>query len=155
VLAEPGGELDATLDPTASNNGVSQRSARFAAIAEMVGGGDSEGALKAFFEAIEGDGAWGRLAAVPKQQLRDNVFTLIGQAGENRKPYAKAEAQSIETPTLFVGGTATKGTLPAVLRALAANVPGAKIAMIEGAGHWMFEHAPEQFSAIVTEFLRD
>jgi pimeloyl-ACP methyl ester carboxylesterase len=33
-------------------------------------------------------------------------------------------------------------------------VPGARTAMIEGAGHWMFEQAPEQFSAIVTEFLK-
>ena len=155
VLAEPGGELDATLDPAASNDGTSQRTARFAAIAAMVRSGDSDGALKAFFEAIEGEGAWGRLPAVPKQQLRDNVFTLIGQAGENRKPYSMAEAQSIGTPTLFIGGTATTGTLPAVLRALARNVPGATTAMIEGAGHWMFEHAPEQFSAIVTDFLRD
>jgi esterase len=154
VLAEPGGELDATLDPTAAGPGPSQRAARFAAAAAMVADGDSEGALKSFFETIEGDGAWGRLAAAPKQQLRDNVFTLIGQAGENRKPYAKAEAQSIKTPTLFIGGADTKGSLPAVLRALAAQVPGAKTAMIEGCGHWMFEQAPQDFSAIVTEFLK-
>jgi esterase len=153
VLAEPGGELDATLDPTAAPDGASQRAARFAASASKVSEGDIEGALKLFFDTIEGDGAWGRLPAAPKQQLRDNVFTLIGQAGENRKPYAKAEAQSIETPTLFIGGAATKGSLPAVLRALAAQVPGARTAMIEGCGHWMFEQAPEQFSAIVTEFL--
>ncbi len=154
VLAEPGGELDATLDPTATPDGASQRAARFAVAASKVSDGDSEGALKLFFDAIEGDGAWGRLAAAPKQQLRDNVFTLIGQAGENRKPYAKADAQSIETPTLFIGGAATKGSLPAVLRALAAQVPGAKTAMIHGCGHWMFEQAPQQFSAIVTEFLQ-
>jgi pimeloyl-ACP methyl ester carboxylesterase len=154
VLAEPGGELDATLDPTAPPDGASQRAARFAASASKVAEGDIEGGLKLFFDTIEGDGAWGRLPAAPKQQLRDNAFTLIGQAGENRKPYAKTEAQSIETPTLFIGGAATKGSLPAVLRALAAEVPGARTAMIEGAGHWMFEQAPEQFSAIVTEFLK-
>jgi esterase len=154
VLAEPGGELDATLDPTAAGPGPSQRAARFAATAAKVADDDIEGALKLFFETIEGDGAWGRLAAAPKQQLRDNVFTLIGQAGENRKPYAKAEAQSIKTPTLFIGGADTKGSLPAVLRALAAQVPGAKTAMIEGCGHWMFEQAPQDFSAIVTEFLK-
>jgi esterase len=154
VLAEPGGELDATLDPAASGPGPSQRAARFAAAAAMVADGDIEGALKSFFETIEGDGAWRRLAAAPKQQLRDNVFTLIGQAGENRKPYAKAEAQSITTPTLFIGGADTKGSLPAVLRALAAEVPGASTSMIEGCGHWMFEQAPQEFSAIVTEFLR-
>ena len=98
VLAEPGGELDATLDPAAAARGASQRAARFAAAAAKVADGDIEGALKLFFDTIEGDGAWRRLPAAPKQQLRDNVFTLIGQAGENRKPYTKAEAQSIKTP---------------------------------------------------------
>ena len=154
VLAEPGGELDATLDPAAAPDDAFQRGARIAAAASKASDGDIEGALQLFFEGIEGDGAWGRVPAAPKQQLRDNVFTLIGQAGENRKPYSKAEAQSIETPTLFIGGAATKGSLPMVLRALAAQVPGASTAMIEGAGHWMFEQAPEQFSAIVTGFLK-
>ncbi|HEY0911500.1 MAG TPA: alpha/beta hydrolase, partial [Bradyrhizobium sp.] len=60
----------------------------------------------------------------------------------------------IRTPTLFIGGADTKGSLPAVLRALAAEVPGASTSMIEGCGHWMFEQAPQEFSAIVTEFLR-
>ena len=40
-----------------------------------------------------------------------------------------------------------------VLRALAAHVPGARKAMIAGAGHWMFEQAPEEFSKIVLDFL--
>jgi pimeloyl-ACP methyl ester carboxylesterase len=154
VLAEPGGELDATLDPAASGPSPSDRAARISASADKAKAGDIEGALKLFFDTIEGDGAWGRLPAAPKQQLRDNVFTLIGQAGENRKPYSRAEAQSIKTPTLFIGGTDTRGSLPAVLRALSAEVPGAKTAMIAGCGHWMFEQAPEQFSEIVVAFLK-
>ncbi len=85
--------------------------------------------------------------------MRDNVFTLIGQVGENRRPYSRRAAESIKTPTLFIGGTETKGALPAVLRALAAHVPGARTAMISGAGHWMFEQAPQQFCEIVLEFL--
>ncbi len=155
VLAEPGGELDVTLDPAASGPAPSDRAARISASAEMAKAGDIEGALKLFFDTIDGEGAWGRLPAAPKQQLRDNVFTLIGQAGENRKPFSKAEAQSIETPTLFIGGADTKGSLPAVLRALSAEVPGAKTAIMPGCRHWMFEQAPEEFSAIVTAFLRD
>jgi esterase len=85
--------------------------------------------------------------------LRDNVYTLIGQVGENRQPYTRHQAESIKTPTLFVGGADTRGALPLVLRALSAHVPGAKTAMIAGAGHWMFEQAPEQFSKIVLDFL--
>jgi esterase len=153
VLAEPGGELDMTLDPAAVASGASQRASRFAAAAAKVADRDIESGLKLFFEAIEGEGAWSRLAAAPKQQLRDNVFTLIGQVEEDRKPYSKADAQSITIPTLFVGGTDTKGSLPAILRALAPQVPGARTAMISGAGHWMFEQAPEQFCESVLNFL--
>jgi hypothetical protein len=80
--------------------------------------GDIDGALQHFFEGIEGKGSWSHLPAAAKQQLRDNVYTLLGQLGENRKPYGKADAQAITTPTLFIGGTNTKGSLVLVLRAL-------------------------------------
>jgi pimeloyl-ACP methyl ester carboxylesterase len=152
ILAEPGGELDATLDP-AAKLGPSGRAAWFAAAAKKVAAGDIDGGLMIFFDAIDGEGAWARLPAAPRQQLRDNAYTLIGQLGENRQPYTRDAAESLEIPTLFVGGAETKGTLPQVLRALAAHVPGANTAMISGAGHWMFEQAPQQFCEIVLEFL--
>jgi esterase len=154
VLAEPGGELDATLDP-AADPGPSERKARIAGSAAKISNGDIDGGLMIFFDAIEGEGAWARLPAAPKQQLRDNAYTLIGQVGENRRPYSRRDAKSIRTPTLFVGGADTRGALPAVLRALAAHVPGARTATISGAGHWMFEQAPQQFCEIVLEFLGD
>jgi esterase len=153
ILAEPGGELDQSLDPAAAPPTSAPRVSRFAMASEKVAAGDIEGGLKFFFDTIEGEGAWARLPAAPKQQLRDNVMTLIGQVGENRKPYSRSEAESIRVPTLFVGGAETKGALPAVLRGLAPHVPGARTAVIPGASHWMFEQAPEKFSEIVLEFL--
>ena len=147
VLAEPGGELDASLDPAA------KPVARFAAAAEKIAAVDIDGGLTLFFDLIEGDGAFARLPAAPKQQLRDNAMTLVGQRGENRKPYTRAAAESIRTPALFIGGGASRGPLPAVMRTLAAHVPGARTAMIAGAGHWMFEQAPPQFCEIVLGFL--
>src|SRR5450631_3935803 len=59
VLAEPGGELDATLDPAAG--GPSALAARFAASAEKIAAGDVDDGLKLFLDLIEGDGAWARL----------------------------------------------------------------------------------------------
>jgi esterase len=153
VLAEPGGELDPSLDPAAPAPGPSPRTSRFAASAEKIRDGDIDGGLKSFFDNIEGEGAWARLPEAPRQQLRDNATTLIGQVGENRQPYTKAQAQSIKTPTLFVGGADTRGALPAVLHALAPHVAGARTAVIPNAGHWMFDQAPEKFSEIVLEFL--
>jgi esterase len=154
VLAEPGGELDSSLDPTIAQ-GPSPRAARFALLAERITAGDIDGGLMLFFDTIEGEGAWARLPAAAKQQLRDNARTLIGQVGENRQPYGKAAAQSIAVPTLLVGGADTRGSLPAVLHALAAHIPGASTATISGAGHWMFEQAPQEFCAIVQAFLAE
>jgi esterase len=40
-----------------------------------------------------------------------------------------------------------------VTRSLAPNISGARTAMIAGARHWMFEHAPEQYCKLVMQFL--
>jgi pimeloyl-ACP methyl ester carboxylesterase len=152
ILAEPGGELDATLDP-AFKPGPSPLAARVAASAEKIAAGDVEGGLTMFFDAIEGPGAWARLPATPKQQLRDNAFTLLGQAGDRRPPFSKTDAEAIKMPTLFVGGGNTKGSLPHVLQTLAAHVPNSRTAMIPNTTHPMFEQAPQKFCEIVLEFL--
>jgi pimeloyl-ACP methyl ester carboxylesterase len=152
VLAEPGGELDATLDP-ATVPGPSPLGVRIAAAAEKIAAGDVEGGLALYFDAIEGPGAWARLPATPKQQLRDNAFTLLGQTRDRRPPFSKADAEAIKMPTLFIGGAKTRGTLPHVLHTLAAHVPNSKTVMIPNTTHPMFEQAPQRFCEIVLEFL--
>ena len=143
ILAEPGGELDATLDPD-FKPGPSPLAARIAASAEVIAKGDIDGGLQIFMDALEGPGAWKRLPATPKQLLRDNATTLIGQTRDNRPPFSKADAEAIKTPTLFIGGASTKGTLPKVLHALAAHVQGSRTEMIPGTTHPMFEQAPQK-----------
>ena len=151
VLAEPGGDLDASLNPPPGT--PAGPAARIAVCAEKIRAGDIDGALKYFFDGIDGEGAWARLSAAPKQQLRDNVFTLLGQVDENRKPYSKADVQAIKAPTLFIGGAETRGSLSAILHVIAAEIPTARMVTIEGARHWMFEQAPQEFCRVVLEFL--
>jgi esterase len=153
VLAEPGGHLDATLDPAAGPDAPSEQAARIAASADKVRAGDVDGALRGFVDGIDGEGAWARLPAAAKQQLRDNVFTLIGQVHEARKPYSLTDVQAIRTPTLFVGGGDTKGSLAAMHRVLAPHVAGSETAIIPGARHWMFEQAPQEYCRVVLDFL--
>jgi pimeloyl-ACP methyl ester carboxylesterase len=121
--------------------------------AESITAGDIDGGLKFFFDTVEGDGAWVRLPEAPRQQLRDNAFTLVGQVRDKRPPYSRLHAEQIRMPTLFIGGADTKGLLPQVLHALAAHVPDSKTAMIPATSHWMFEQAPQRFCEIVLEFL--
>jgi len=67
ILAEPGGELDATLDPD-YEPGPSPLAARIATAADKIAAGDVEGGLTFFFDAIEGPGAWARLPATRTSQ---------------------------------------------------------------------------------------
>jgi esterase len=154
VLLEPGGELDASLSPATSISAApSPLASRIAGSVERIASGDIEGALQNFVDGIDGDGAWARLPAGPKQRLRDNVFTLLGQIGENRRPFAKADAQAIRAPTLLIGGAETTGALSTIWRVLAEHIPDARTAVIPGARHWMFDQAPQEFSQVVLEFL--
>ncbi|MGA7810363.1 alpha/beta fold hydrolase [Bradyrhizobium sp.] len=154
ILAEPGGELDGSLDPD-HQPGPSPLAARFATAAEKIAAGDIDGGLAFFMDALEGPGAWKRMPAMPKQLLRDNAMTLLGQVRDNRPPFSRTDAEAIRTPTLFIGGANTKGGLPKVLHALARHVAGSKTQMIRGATHPMFEQAPQKFCEIVLNFLAD
>jgi esterase len=153
ILAEPGGDLDATLDPAAEPGRRSEQAARVLASVKMIRDGDIDGAMKNFVDGIDGEGAWARLTASAKQQLRDNATTLLGQIHEARKPYSRAHVESIKTPTLFVGGGDTTGSLAAIHRALAPHVAGSETAIIPGTKHWMFEQAPQRYCEIVLNFL--
>jgi pimeloyl-ACP methyl ester carboxylesterase len=155
ILAEPGGELDPTLDSDVKPGAPSPLAARFKVSADLIAAGDIDGGLTFFMEAIEGPGAWARLPATPKQLLRDNAMTLIGQVRDSRPPFSKADAESITPPTLFIGGARTKGLLPKVLHTLAAHVKGSKTRMIPGTSHPMFEQAPQKYCEIVLEFLAE
>jgi pimeloyl-ACP methyl ester carboxylesterase len=121
----------------------------------MIRAGDIDGALQNFYEGIEGDGAWRRLPSAAKQQLRDNAITFLGQINEQRRPYTRADAEAIRTPTLLIGGGATTGSLSVIWRVLAAHIAGARTAVIADAGHWMFEQAPQEFGEVVSAFLAE
>ncbi len=154
ILAEPGGDLDASLAVT--DTPVASRPplrAHVTVATEKIASGDIDGGLAYFWDAIEGQGAWLRLTAAAKQCLRDNALTFLGQLNEARPPYSRADAESIRVPTLFIGGEDTLGSLAINLRALAAHVQGARVAMIPHATHMMFEDDPVRFSGAVLDFL--
>jgi pimeloyl-ACP methyl ester carboxylesterase len=150
ILAEPGGEIDASLDPD-YKPGPWPMADPIAAAAELIIDGDIDDGLEIFLTALHVP--WKRLPATTKQLLRDNATTLIGDARDVRIPFSKPDAESVRTPTLFIGGAATRGLLPKVLQALAAHVAGARTEMIAGATHAMFEQAPQRYSEIVLDFL--
>ena len=155
VLAEPGGTLDESLLPQASDDGPPSAGSRahVAQASERIAAGDLEGGLRAFIDGINGPGAWDALPASERQMRQDNAYTLLAQINEGRQPYAKAEAAALSLPTLFVIGADTPGMLPRISEALAEHVPGAQIVTIAQAGHSMFRQQPAAFCDAVMEFL--
>jgi pimeloyl-ACP methyl ester carboxylesterase len=152
ILAEPGGDLDASLAPTDGPALPPLRGPTVAAV-EKIAAGDVEGGVELFIDALEGKGAWRKVPAAAKQEVRDNARTLLGQINEQRQPYARADAEAIRAPTLFIGGANTPGTLPVVLHALAAHVPDSRVVILPNTSHFMLEQDPVGFSAAVLDFL--
>jgi pimeloyl-ACP methyl ester carboxylesterase len=153
ILAEPGGDLDSSLDPNLTPGAPSTLAARTLVSVKKVREGDIDGALQNFVDAIDDENAWRRLPAAAKQQLRDNIYTLLGQVHEARKPYSKADMPLIRTPTLLIGGADTTGSLSTIWRVMAKHIAGARTAVIPNGRHWMFENNPQEFCRAVMEFL--
>lgn len=156
VLAEPGGVLDDTLQPADAPTDAPPAAgsrAHVAQASEKIAAGDLDGGLRAFIDGINGPGSWDALPQSERQMREDNAYTLLAQVNEGRQPYAKAEAEALKPPTLYVAGADTPGMLPVVLRALAAHTPGAQTAVIPNAGHSMFRQQPAAFCAAVLPFL--
>ena len=115
----------------------------------------SRGEGRSCCERAGGPGAPPKLPATVRQTWRDNAYTLLGQVNEQRLPFTRQDAEAVRVPTLCVGGAHSPGSFSTVLRALAAHVPGARVEMISGAGHFMFEDDPLRFCAAVAEFLEE
>jgi pimeloyl-ACP methyl ester carboxylesterase len=59
----------------------------------------------------------------------------------------------VSVPTLVIHGKEDRRSPLAVSEALQAGIPGARLAVVEGAGHMSNLEAPEEFNRLVREFL--
>jgi pimeloyl-ACP methyl ester carboxylesterase len=151
VLAEPGGDMDASLTPASASAAAPSASTRYNAAADRIRAGDIEGGLMIFSDLV--GLPWPGIPATVRQTWRDNARTLLGQINEKRQPFSRSDAAAISVPTLFLGGADTPGQLPVVLHALAAHVRGARTEIIPNARHFMFEDDPVRYCTAVLEFL--
>ncbi|MDP2416607.1 MAG: alpha/beta hydrolase [Hydrogenophaga sp.] len=67
----------------------------------------------------------------------------------------QADLAQIRVPTLLMAGEFDRVAAPAVMRQMAAAIPRARYAELAGIGHLMNLEAPDEFDALLLDFLRE
>jgi pimeloyl-ACP methyl ester carboxylesterase len=150
VLAEPGGELDASLGGLPASGA---QAAGFARAAAEIAACRIEDGLRIIAENTGGPGAWEKRPESKKRVSRDNARTLLGQMHENRLPFSLAAAQAITMRTLLVNGAQTQPQFITVIEALMRVIPDAAHVVIPNATHGMSADNPAAFNKAVLDFF--
>ena len=95
------------------------------------------------------------VGAARKMMAEQPVEGIVGALGGLRdRADSRATLPTITVPTLVIAGDADVITPPADAQAMAAAIPGARLAVIPRAGHLSPLENPRAFNAAVRAFLR-
>jgi pimeloyl-ACP methyl ester carboxylesterase len=103
-----------------------------------------------------GPGAPPQIVRLGRQQLMTNRLEVLH--GDYQACHAfdvLDRLGELRAPTLVVGGTADQMTPPKYASTLAERIPGARLTLVEGAGHMVMLEQPEAVARSVESFLRD
>jgi pimeloyl-ACP methyl ester carboxylesterase len=156
VLAEPGGGLDASLEPPQPPKSppISVGSL-FSAAAERIRRGEIDEGLAPGVDVIIGPGGWARLPEHTKQEMRDNARTLLGQIKDQRAPFSRADAEAIKAPTLLIAGEHSPEPFHRTLDGLQTALNDVRRVVIPRASHPSNIDNPQDFEREVLAFLKD
>ena len=93
-------------------------------------------------------------APLRKSLGETDVETVAGDMLACSKFDLTGAVQKIKTPALVICGTKDKMMPPASSEQIARAIPGAKLVLIEGAGHMVMMEQPEAFNTALTDFVR-
>jgi len=106
--------------------------------------------MKALISAHARPGAYGDLLASFKALRQPSYLkTLEASVTQDRA----APIEKIRAPTLVVTSDEDKVYPPSIARAMVKRIPGARLAVISGAGHLSNLEQPGQFNEVVLRFL--
>ncbi len=96
------------------------------------------------------------LGARARELLRSNarVFSVDFSLARPLEPPAIERLEELSAPTLVIVGGLDHPDVLAIADALEARVPDCELRVLAGVGHMAHLEAPEEFNALVLEFLR-
>lgn len=88
------------------------------------------------------------------------LFELMGAYAPLRfyEMYQRTRAlplESLAVPVLVVGGGDDPGATPAAVRALGARIPGARVRILDGGGHFPATTRPRELAGLIDGFLAE
>jgi pimeloyl-ACP methyl ester carboxylesterase len=145
--------LHGTRDP-ALVSGLAAADAEFAVVRDLIGSGDHRGAAEHFIDHVAlGPGMWAQLPDALRSVLASNASTFLDElADETALSIDTAALASTSVPLLLTHGTESPLLFPAVIAELAQLVPGARVEVLEGAGHIQHTTHTEDWVARLVAF---
>jgi pimeloyl-ACP methyl ester carboxylesterase len=127
-------------------------------LAEAVLSGDGERAIRAGYDAMiaaeyAADPANYELYSTVAERYPAPIPTLMGQLSAIVAHDTSERLGAVSVPTLVVHGTADQMLESVNGELLARLIPGARLELIEGAGHMFFWEQPERSARLVREHV--
>jgi pimeloyl-ACP methyl ester carboxylesterase len=94
---------------------------------------------------------WDRVKAHISRQPAESI--AAASAGMAERPDSTADLAGIDVPTLVIAASGDLLIPPDQTKAMAPQIPGARLEVLEGTGHLSNLEAPSEFSRLVQEHL--
>jgi pimeloyl-ACP methyl ester carboxylesterase len=119
--------------------------------------GRDEDGLRAFSDAVGGDGAYERRGPLSRAMMNDNVASTAADAAWTgpRPQFSCDAARRIGAPTLITRGERSPAFFQRIADQLADCLPDQRTVVIAGASHSVPAEQPAAFLAAVREFLAE
>ena len=155
VLVEPGGALDASLEPPQAPAGPPiALGPLYAEAAARIRRGEVDEGLAPAIDVIHGPGGWAKLPEEKKQQMRDNALTLLGQIRESRAPFSRADAEAILRRPCSSPASARRKASTASSTRLESALKDVRRVVIPDASHGSNIDNPKRFAREALAFLK-
>lgn len=116
--------------------------------------GDPADAAERFMIRMVGEDRWRRLPPSTREARRSEGPTMVAELAQLRPPNPPPfDLADISVPVIAAHGTAGVAHHQRSINQVAATVPGARLRVIDGAGHGIHLTHPHQAAALVAELL--